>query len=105
MVKSIATMQDGKTEMSEKLKMAAGFVVGIAADMAIGAILKTHIPVMRGWRKLMVGIGAFIIGMKVGEDCENYFYKVWDDTKQVVDEANAELKKMAEEPAVEGTVQ
>ena len=106
MVKSIVSMQNAdEMGKAEKVKMITGIVIGVAADMAVTTMLKTHLPVLRGWRKLMIGIGAFIIGMKIGEDCENYFYKVWDDTKTSLKEAKNELEQIGKEVPAEGSVQ
>ena len=106
MINSIVSLQNGKMEKGEMIKMAAGIVIGIAVDMAVGAVIKEHLPFARGWRKGMLKLGVFALSMKIGEECENYFYKVWDDTKASLDEAKTELQNIGkEETPVEGTVE
>lgn len=104
MIKSVASMQNGKASKSEKIKMLAGIIIGIGADAVISAILKKHVPVTKGWRKIGMALGSFIIAMKVGEDCENYFYKVWDETSDALKEAKTELEKTSEEEEVAADV-
>lgn len=97
MVKSIVSMQNGTMEKSEMIKMTAGIVIGIAADMVVSALIKEHLPFARGWRKGMLRLGVMIISMKIGEDCENYFNKVWDETKSALDEAKTEIEQAVPE--------
>lgn len=101
MIKSLMTMQNGKLDKKEMLKMAAGMVIGISADVVISMLLKKNLPPVRGYRKVAAAIGTFILSMKIGEDCENYFYKVWDETKDTLDEAKTEIEKAAVEGQVE----
>lgn len=86
----------------ETLKLGAGMVIGMAADMAVAAILKQHIPVSRGITKLMIKLGIFAVAMKVGDDVETYFYKVADDAKATYMEAKEEARKAVQE-AITGT--
>lgn len=101
MIKSVASMQNGKTTKNEKIKMCIGILVGIGADAVVSAILKQHVPVAKGWRKALMALGSFVLAMKVGEDCENYFHKVWDETSDALKEAKTELEKTSEEEEVE----
>ena len=97
MIKSVASMQKGKIDRNEKLKMTAGILVGLGADAVISSLLKTHVPAVKGWRKIGMALGIFILSLKVGEDCENYFYKVWDETRDALKEAKTEMEKAQEE--------
>ena len=86
----------------DMLRMAAGMIVGIGADMAISALLGSHIPAGSGWKRVMRKLGIFIISMKIGEDCEVYFNKVFDETRDALGEARKEMQTSI--PA-EGSVQ
>lgn len=86
---------------SETIKLAAGLAVAFAADIAITTLLKQHIPIGHGFMKLMTKLGIFAIGMKVGEDVEEYFHKVWDDTAEAAKEAKKEAEKAVIEIANE----
>ena len=86
-------MQGGEMDKKELLKMGAGLVVGFAADIAVGALFHAHIPPQRGFVKLLTKLGIFVLAMKAGEEAEEYFYKVMDDTKAAMNEAKEEAKK------------
>ena len=83
--------------LGETVKLGVGLVFGFAADMAISALLKSHIPQTSGFTKVMVKLGVFAIAMKVGEDVENYIYKVADEAKETYIEAKEEAKKAVQE--------
>ena len=83
--------------VGETIKLGVGLVVGFAADMAVTALLKGHIPPSKGITRLMIKLGVFAIAMKVGEDVENYVYKVADDAKQTYAEAKEEARKAVQE--------
>lgn len=83
--------------LGETIKLGVGFAIGIAADIAVTVLIKGHLPVTKGFTKLMVKVGVFAIGMKIGEDVENYFYKVVDDAKETYNEAKKEAKKAVQE--------
>lgn len=87
--------------LGETLKLGAGFVIGLAADIAITALLKGRIPPGKGFTRLMIKLGVFAIAMKTGEDVENYFYKVVDDTKEAYQEISQEAKKAVQEAITE----
>lgn len=83
--------------MGKTIKLGTGLVIAFAADIAVSSLLKTHIPVGKGIVKLLMKLGIFTIGMKVGEDVENYFYKVCEDTKAAWEEARKEAEARAAE--------
>lgn len=102
MIKSIATMQNGPQSKGDMIKMGAGIVIGMAADMAVSVLLTKHMPLYLGWKKWALKLGVFVLGMKVGEDCEEYFYKVWDDTKDALKEAKTEMAEVIAEDLNDG---
>ena len=83
--------------MAVTIKLGAGLLIGIAADVAVTALLKQHVPVGKGIVRLLCKLGIFAIGMKVGEDVENYFYQFYDDTKSDWAEAKQEAEKQVAE--------
>ena len=83
--------------LGETLKLGLGLVIGFAADMAVTALLRGHVPAGRGITKLMVKLGIFAIAMKVGEDVENHFYTMVDDAAACMKEAKEEAKKAVAE--------
>lgn len=94
MVNSLISMQKEKLTTKDKVKQIAGLAICFGADFAITMLLGSHMPIMKGWKKGLAAIGTFIIAMKVGEDCENYFYKVFDDTETVIKEAKTEIDQV-----------
>lgn len=102
---AMKTIAGEPIKKGDLLKMAVGMIVGIGADMAVSAILGTHMPEGAGWRKAMRRIGIFILAMKAGEEAEEYFCKVYDDTRDTINEWN-ESKKDGKDPVeTEGTVE
>ena len=81
--------------MGQTIKLGFGLLVGLAADVAVTALLKQHIPVGKGIVRILCKLGIFAIGMKVGEDVENYFCQFYDDTKADWNEAKKEAEKIA----------
>lgn len=101
MIKSVASIQKGTTEKGEKIKTVAGILAGLGADAVISSLLKSHVPAVKGWRKIGIALGIFIISLKVGEECENYFCKVWDETKKALKEAKTEMETAEKEAEAE----
>ncbi len=101
MVKSFISMQSGKIDKKEMIKMSAGMLIGVGADVTVSLLLKHLLPPVKGRHKIAVAIGSFILSMKIGEDCETYFYKIWDETKAALDEA----KTVIEQDEAEGQVE
>lgn len=97
-LKSFANLKKAEG-FGETLKFGVGLAIGIAADMALTCILKTHIPAGKGVTKLMMRLGVFMLAMKAGDDVENYFYDVVDGTKNVYQEMKQEAMKAAKEIA------
>lgn len=89
MIRSITDIQKG-TSNADKVKSLIGIAVGLGADAAISMLLKSHLPPVKGWKKLGIGLGIFVLSMKVGEECEEYFRKVWEDTVKAFREARTE---------------
>lgn len=99
---SVVSIMDPKEKTAgETLKMGVGLIFSFAADMAVTAMLKQHVPAGKGLMRIMTKLGIFAIGMKVGEDVENYFYKIVDDTTAAMKEAKEEAKVMVLEAAKE----
>lgn len=101
MVKSIASMQDKELTTKDKIKMGVGIAICFGADMVITTLIGHHMPSLKGWKKAMTMLGTFMIGMKVGEDIENYFYQVCDDTETALKEAKNEIDEVSKEVAAE----
>ena len=101
MIKSVASMPKGTVDKGEKIKTVAGILAGLGADAVISSLLKAHVPAVKGWRKIGIALGIFIISLKVGEECEEYFRKVWDETRDALKEAKTEMEQPKEEGAAE----
>ena len=86
--------------LGETIKLGAGMVLGLAADMAVAALLKRHIPVSKGITKVLIKLGIFAVAMKIGDDVETYFYKVADEAKETFAEAKEEAKKAVQEAMI-----
>ena len=99
---AVKTLSGEGMTKGEMLKMAAGIIVGVGADMALSAFLGAHMPEGVGWRRVMRRIGIFVLSMKIGEDAENYFNKVFDETREAMSEAKKEMQKSS---GPEGTVE
>lgn len=89
---AVKTFAGEPMKKGELLKMAAGMIVGIGADMALSALLGAHVPESVGWRKLLRRIGIFVLAMKAGEDAENYFNRVYEETQNALNEAKKEMQ-------------
>ena len=98
MIKSINNLKNISKD-NDILKTAVGIIAGFSADMTISALIKYLLPKVGGWKKAAFAIGTFVIAMKIGEDCEAYVNKVWDETATTLNEAKTELKKAEEEEA------
>lgn len=83
--------------LGETIKLGAGMVLGFAAEMAVAALLKQHIPVSKGITKVLIKLGIFAVAMKIGDDVETYVYKVSDEAKEAFAEAKEEAKKAVQE--------
>lgn len=87
--------------VGETLKFGVGLLVGVAADMAVTALLKGHIPARRSFTGVMIRLGIFALAMKAGDDVENYFYEAVDATKdtynKVKEEARNAMKQAMDE--------
>lgn len=96
---TLVRIQDLKNAdgMGTTIKLGAGMIIAFAADIAVTALLKQHVPVGKGIIRLLTKLGIFALGMKIGEDVETYFYKVCDDTKAAWDEAKKEAEKKVSE--------
>lgn len=104
MINSIMKIGNEKLTKKEMIKLAAGIAVNVCADLTITALMAAHMPVGTGIRKVIRWIGMFAIGMKVGEDAENYFYKVYDETCNTMKEVKDELETAANDNS-EGAAQ
>ena len=98
---AVKTFSGEPLKKGDLFKMAAGMIVGIGADMALSALLGTHVPEGVGWRKLMRRLGIFVLAMKAGEEAENYFNKVFEETRDALNDARKEMEKPVE---AEGSV-
>lgn len=101
MITSIAQMQNEKITGKDMIKTAIGVVVGISVDMTISTLIGHHLPILKGWRKLMVRIGTFALAMRIAEDTENYFYRAFDETETTLKQAKNELDKIEGTPKEE----
>lgn len=100
MIANLVNLKKGDTKMSkaEAIKMGIGTIISLGVDFALGTVLGSFLPVsMRGWKRALYCIGALGLSLKLGEDAENYFYKVYDETKQAVTEAKKELDETTPE--------
>ncbi len=101
MINSLASMKDKEMTKKDMLKMAAGIVICIGADVTVTTLIGHHMPSLKGWKKYAVMLGTFVLGMKAGEEAENYFYQVFDETEQTLKQAKTEIDKVVEETAKE----
>ncbi len=101
MIQSIVSMGDKKLTKKEMAKLGLGFFIGACADLTVSALIGHLLPSSTGIRRLIRGIGIFVIGLKVGEDIENHFYKVYDETESTIAEAKEEFAKDIQESSVE----
>ncbi len=93
MIKNAVKSLSGEPmKTGDMVRMAAGMIVGIGADMAISALLGSHVPEGMGWRRMLRKLGIFVLAMKVGEDAEAYFNKVFDETRDALIEAHKEME-------------
>lgn len=101
MFKSIAMMQQSDKMMTKKdmIKMGIGIAIAFGVDFTVSTLISHHLPSARGWKKLMYMLGTMALSMKVGEDCEEYFYVMFDETSAAMKEAKEELDKVAEAKA------
>lgn len=101
MITSIAQMQNEKITGKDMIKTAIGVVVGIGVDMTISTLIGHHLPILKGWRKMMVRIGTFALAMRIGEETENYFYKAFEETEATLKKAKKELDNVDNAPKEE----
>lgn len=101
MINSIASMQNGNLSKKDMLKMAIGIVVCVGTDITVTTLIGHHMPTLKGWKKMAVMLGTFVLGMKAGEDAENYFYKVFDETETELKKTKTELDQIISETVEE----
>ena len=103
-LKSLADTAKGNKSIGETAKMIAGLAVNVGAELVIGAALAAFVDKKKGIKKIVGGLGVLILAMKFGEEAENYFYKLVDDTKDVIAKTKADVeeavKEATEAPAV-----
>jgi len=103
-LKSLTDTAKGNKSFGETAKMVAGLAVNIGADLVIGATLAAFVDKKKGIKRIVGSLGVLILAMKFGEEAENYFYKLVDDTKEVIAKTKADVeeavKEATEAPAV-----
>lgn len=97
---AVKTVSGEPMDRGEMLKMAAGMLVGFGVDMAVTALMGAHMPKGTGWRRVLRQLGIFALAMKLGEDAENYFNKVYTETMDAVYEMR---KGMTDDNPSEGS--
>lgn len=104
MIKSLVEMQNGTIDKKAMVKTLTGMLICVGVDVTVTTLIGHHMPSIRGWRRLAIGLGTFVLGMKAGEEAENYFYKVFDETTAALTEAKNELEQAVDEASKEATV-
>ena len=99
-ITKVGSDDEKKLTTIEKVKLTAGFLIGIGADMTVAALIGRYLPNVSGWRKVMMRLGAFVIAMKIGEECEKYFCTVYEETATAIKEAHDEIKAAEEAEGV-----
>jgi hypothetical protein len=102
MIKSLSKITNGeKMTTGEIIKTGLGLVISLGTDIAVCSLFG-HFIGGKGAIRILGKIGAAILAMKAGEDAEEYFYKIFDETKDALDEAKVEVDKIVMEPKDEG---
>lgn len=96
MITSVKQIQNNHT-VGDTMKMAVGFTLGIAVDVAVTIALGHLIPGGKGLKKILAKAGTFVIAMMAGEKAEEYVYNVIDETRAIFRDAQKELM----EPEIE----
>jgi hypothetical protein len=100
MIASIKEIQRAdQSSIGNTIRTAVGFTLGIAVDVAVTLALGHLIPGGRGLKKYLAKAGVFVLSMMAGEKAEEYVYTVFDDTKELFEDAQRLLE--AGEPEIE----
>ena len=89
----------GEQTVGDTLKTIGGMVVNYGSDIAVATALTalTAGTKKKGFKKAALGVGIFVLSMKIGEEAETYFYKVVDDLKETFKTAKKEVAEALEE--------
>ena len=99
MIKGLNKIMGNGEKMKPKdiLKISAGLVVSVGADIAVCSLFGSHMPAGKGVAKILCKIGSAMLAMMAGEAAEEYFYKIFDETAEALNEAKTEVEKLETE--------
>ena len=95
----------GDKSISDVLKMIGGLAVNVGTDLVIGTALAAFVSPKKGLKRIIGGLGVLILAMKFGEDAENYFYKVVNDTKEVINATKKDVEEAVKEATEEAVAE
>lgn len=96
-LKEIQSTFKGEKSVGDTLAKVGGLAVNIGTDLVVGGLLTAFVDKGKGIKRILGAVGVFIFAMKCGEEAENYFYKVVEDTKEAISSAKKQVKEVVEE--------
>lgn len=87
-------LQEWKAKMTplNTIKFLTGTLVSLGATAAVAALMKGSLVGSKGIVKLLMKLGIFVIGCKVGTDAEEYFREKFDEYSALFKETQEEMK-------------
>lgn len=73
-------------------KFITGTLISLGTAAAVVALFKNPIDSAKGLTKLMMKLGIFVLGCKIGDVAETYFNEAVDDTVKAFKETQEEMK-------------
>ena len=74
------------------LKFVTGTIISLGTAAAVVALFKDPIKNARSVTKIMMKLGVFVLGCKVGDVAEKYFNDTVDETVKTFKEAQEEMQ-------------
>lgn len=88
-----------KKQLSAKnaFKVIFGTLISLGATAAVIALMKNPIKGAHGIVKILMSMGIFVVGCKVGDVAEDYFEEKVDDLSEMVKDIRNEIKEEGDE--------
>ena len=74
------------------IKFLTGTLISLGATAAVVGVMKHSLIGAKGITKLLMKLGIFVIGCKIGNDAEEYFKEKFDEYTEELKETSKEMK-------------
>lgn len=88
-------LEELKSKLTTKnaIKVVFGTLISLGAAAAVIAMMKNPIKNARGITKILMAMGVFTIGCKVGTEADDYFKETVDNVADSIADIKKELKE------------